>query len=156
MFLAGVENGRLQPPHSKALALQDMLHTFAINTVGPTLVVQQLLKNGLLGGEGSPSLVGNVTSKVGSVDDNSGGRGYAYRASKSAINIVTKSMSIDLKPHNVTCVLLHPGWVRTAMTEGRGLIDPDESARGLISVMEGAAGPINGLWYDYKLEPIPW
>ena len=90
------------------------------------------------------------------MDDNGGGRGYSYRASKSALNNINKSMSIDLEPENVTCVLLHPGWVRTAMTEGRGLIDAEESAAGMIAVMEGAAGNIRGMWYDYKLEAIPW
>ena len=139
---------------------QEMMHVFKINTVGPLLVTQQLLKNGLVGdgarGKGKGALVGNVTSKVGSVDDNGSGKGYAYRASKAALNIVNKSMSIDLADKNVQCLLLHPGWVRTRMTEGRGLIDADESARGLIAAMEGAFGEINGRWYDYKGDEIPW
>ena len=65
-------------------------------------------------------------------------------------------MSIDLADKNVQCLLLHPGWVRTRMTEGRGLIDADESARGLLAAMEGAFGEINGRWYDYKGDEIPW
>ena len=138
---------------------EEMMHVFKINTVGPLLVTQQLLKNGLIGdpakGKGG-ALVGNVTSKVGSVDDNGSGKGYAYRASKAALNIVNKSMSIDLEDRNVQCLLLHPGWVRTRMTEGRGLIDADESARGLLAAMEGAFGEINGRWYDYKGDEIPW
>ena len=138
---------------------EEMMHVFKINTVGPLLVTQQLLKNGLIGdpakGKGG-ALVGNVTSKVGSVDDNGSGKGYAYRAPKAALNIVNKSMSIDLEDRNVQCLLLHPGWVRTRMTEGRGLIDADESARGLLAAMEGAFGEINGRWYDYKGDEIPW
>jgi len=51
----------------------DMLFAFTTNTIGPLMTVQQLLKQGLLGGAGRPSLVANVTSKVGSVDDNRGG-----------------------------------------------------------------------------------
>lgn len=54
---------------------EDMLFAFTTNTVGPLLIVQQLLKNGLIGGMGGKSLVANVTSKVGSVDDNRGGGG---------------------------------------------------------------------------------
>jgi NAD(P)-dependent dehydrogenase (short-subunit alcohol dehydrogenase family) len=46
---------------------------------------------------------------MGSVDDNTSGACYAYRASKSALNIITKSMAIDLAPEGVTCTLLHPG-----------------------------------------------
>ena len=100
--------------------------------------------------------VGNVTSKVGSVDDNGSGKGYAYRASKSALNIVNKSMSIDLADRGVMCALLHPGWVRTRMTEGRGLIEATESAAGMIKAMEGEYGEVNGRWYDYKGDEIPW
>lgn len=86
-----------------------MTYAFKTNTIGPLIVVQQLLKNGLIGGFGGRTLVANITSKVGSVDDNRGGGGYAYRASKSALNIVNKSMSIDLAGEDITCVLLHPG-----------------------------------------------
>lgn len=117
------------------MTADEMMHVYKINTVGPLLVTQQLVKRGLIGDPGSlnpVSLVGNVTSKVGSVDDNGSGKGYAYRASKAALNIVNKSMSIDLADRGIWCQLLHPGWVRTRMTEGRGLIDADESARGLI------------------------
>ena len=99
---------------------------------------------------------GMIAVAVGSVDDNGSGKGYAYRASKAALNIVNKSMSIDLADRGVWCQLLHPGWVRTRMTEGRGLIDADESAAGLIKAMEGEYGPINGCWYDYKGDEIPW
>lgn len=138
---------------------EEMLHVFRINTVGPLLVVQQLLKRELIGTRGigkRGAVVGNVTSKVGSVDDNGSGKGYAYRASKSALNVVNKSMSIDLADRGVQCVLLHPGWVRTRMTEGRGLIDADESAAGLIRAMQSEFGEINGRWYDYKADEIPW
>ena len=144
------------------MTADEMMHVFRVNTVGPMLVTQQLVKRGLVGSvagspsEGPVSLVGNVTSKVGSVDDNGSGKGYAYRASKAALNIVNKSMSIDLADRGVWCQLLHPGWVRTRMTEGRGLIDADESAAGLIKAMEGEYGPINGCWYDYKGDEIPW
>ena len=144
------------------MTAEEMMHVYRVNTVGPMLVTQQLVKRGLVGSvagspsEGPVSLVGNVTSKVGSVDDNGSGKGYAYRASKAALNIVNKSMSIDLADRGVWCQLLHPGWVRTRMTEGRGLIDADESAAGLIKAMEGEYGPINGCWYDYKGDEIPW
>jgi NAD(P)-dependent dehydrogenase (short-subunit alcohol dehydrogenase family) len=134
---------------------EEMLYVFKVNTCGPVLVVKYLVREGLLGGD-SDSLVGNVTSKVGSVDDNGSGRGYAYRASKSALNNCNKSMSIDLAEQNVHFALLHPGWVRTDMTEGRGLIDAEESAAGLISVLEGKFGDCETTWFDYKGDAIPW
>ena len=77
------------------------------------------------------------------------------RASKSALNIINKSMSIDLANRGVTAVLLHPGYVRTRMTGGQGLIDVDESVRGLLRVLE-TAEPLNGAWYDYSGKVVPW
>ena len=132
----------------------EMLEVFRVNSVGPLIVSQQLLKHDVLN---RPSLIANVTSKVGSVDDNGSGKGYAYRASKAALNIINKSMSIDLKEEfDCTCMLLHPGWVQTDMTEKRGLIEAPECAKGLIKAMEGKYGPLNGCWYDYKGDEIPW
>ncbi|KAI3427133.1 hypothetical protein D9Q98_007070 [Chlorella vulgaris] len=137
---------------------EDMLATFTTNCIGPLLVVQQLHKQGLLGGK-QQTVVASVTSKVGSVADNQSGGGYAYRASKSALNIVNKSLSIDLADRNVVCTLLHPGYVVTDMTGGKGLIDKQTSVSGMIGVLEdGAAGklPLQGTWHDYKKETVPW
>lgn len=68
---------------------------------------------------------------------------------------VNKSLSIDLESEGVACVLLHPGYVRTDMTAQNGLTDVDQSVSGLISVLESDL-PLNGKWYDYKHEAIPW
>ena len=135
---------------------EEMLYVFKVNTCGPVLVTKYLLREGLIGGEEGGSLVGNVTSKVGSIDDNTSGKGYAYRASKSALNNAHKSMSIDLADQNVHFALLHPGWVRTDMTEGRGLIDAEESARGLLDVLQGRFGDCERNWFDYKGDAIKW
>jgi len=129
-----------------------MLHCFTVNTIGPLLTVQQLLEQGLLG---SGSTVANMTSKMGSITDNTSGRAYAYRASKAALNQVTKSLSIDLEAQGITCVLLHPGWVRTDMTGNNGLINVDECVSGLISVLE-TEKKLNGRMFDYKHDEIPW
>ena len=117
-------------------------------------MVQQLLVRGKLGGSAGPSLVGNVSSKVGSVEDNGSGGGYAYRASKSALNVANKSLSIDLEGEGVQCVLLHPGWVRTDMTLGNGLIDAEESVAGMLKILETSG--MNGRWFDYKGDVVPW
>lgn len=138
-----------------SVTAEDMQAVFQVNAVGPLLVVQQLLAQNLLGGFGGKSLVANITSKVGSVDDNRGGGGYAYRASKSALNIINKSMSIDLAGDGITAVLLHPGYVRTRMTGGQGLIDVEESVAGMLAVLEGDA-PLNGNWYAFDGKVVPW
>jgi len=138
--------------------MDEMVYVYKVNTCAPVLVTKYLFRNGLIGtsADGSETLVGNVTSKVGSIDDNGSGQGYAYRASKSALNMCNKSMSIDLARSGVKFALLHPGWVRTGMTEGRGLIDASESAAGLVAVLEGKFGDCERNWFDYKGETIPW
>ncbi|EFN58591.1 hypothetical protein CHLNCDRAFT_140767 [Chlorella variabilis] len=128
----------------------DMLHCFQTNAIGPLLVTQQLHKQRLLGsGSGGGSL-------MGSIDDNGSGSDYAYRASKAALNIVNKSLSIDLAGEGITCVLLHPGYVVTDMTGGRGLIDTKTCVAGLLKVLEKEEEAINGRWFDYKGQEVPW
>jgi len=131
------------------------MDTFRVNTVGPLLVAQAMVASGKFGGGDDKAILANVTSKMGSIDDNGSGGSYAYRASKCALNIVTKSLSIDLQDKNIDTILLHPGWVRTDMTNGRGLIDDVTSVKGMISVLEDQP-ELNGKWFDYKHEAIPW
>jgi NAD(P)-dependent dehydrogenase (short-subunit alcohol dehydrogenase family) len=75
------------------------------------------------------SKVAIITSRVGSIEDNSSGGNYGYRASKTAVNMVGINLMHDLKPQGIAVALLHPGLVATDMTGGMG-IDPGDSARG--------------------------
>ena len=136
------------------VAAEDALAVFSTNALGPLLVVQSLRRRGLLGGA-APTLVANVSSKVGSVDDNKSGGGYAYRASKAALNIITKSLSVDLAGEGVTATLLHPGWVITEMTGGQGLIDARTSVEGMLGVLESGR-ELQGAWHAFDGKPIPW
>ncbi|KAL4457577.1 hypothetical protein ABPG75_012442 [Micractinium tetrahymenae] len=112
------------------VSAQDMLDCFVPNCIGPLLVTQQLHKQGVLGSRsGGSSLVANMSSKMGSIDDNGSGSEYAYRASKAALNIVNKSLSIDLAAEDICCVLLHPGYVRTDMTGWEGNIAQQPALR---------------------------
>jgi len=129
-----------------------MLHCFKVNTIGPLLTAQALVQQKLLA---KSSVYAILTSKMGSLEDNTSGGSYAYRASKAAVNQVAKSLSQDLEGDGITVVLLHPGFVRTDMTRFSGLIDADESVAGMISVLESNL-PLGGRWYDYKKESIPW
>ena len=132
-----------------------MIKTFEINSVAPLLVAQNfvpLLKTR------QPQLmpvIAFITSKVASVDDNSSGGSYAYRASKSALNIVAKSLSIDLCD-KARVVLLHPGYVRTDMTNRNGLIDADVSVSGMLKAIENTDAKTGFRFVDYKACLIPW
>eukprot|EP01025_Chloroclados_australasicus_P047997 TRINITY_DN5426_c0_g2_i1.p1 TRINITY_DN5426_c0_g2~~TRINITY_DN5426_c0_g2_i1.p1 ORF type:complete len:236 (+),score=22.76 TRINITY_DN5426_c0_g2_i1:52-759(+) len=143
--------GERQPFGS--VSSKGMLDAFTTNTLGPVMVSQHLFTNKLIGMPSS--LIVNVTSKMGSIDDNGSGGSYTYRASKSALNIINKSMSIDLAEYGITSVLLHPGWVMTDMTQNRGLITAEQSVAGMMDVLQSDR-ELNGCWYDYAGKPIQW
>lgn len=94
--------------------------------------------------------------QVGSITENGSGGNYAYRCSKIAANMVVKSMSIDLAPQGITSTILHPGYVRTDMTGGDGLIEVSESVKGMIGVLESKDKPLNGEWYHTSGRHLPW
>ena len=149
---AGVYGKRIPLDQVKSTDMQDV---FKINTIGPFLVAQQFAR--LLSPPTSTRMpiIGILTSKVGSVDDNGSGGSYAYRASKSALNNVAKSLSIDMQ-NEVKVVLLHPGYVRTDMTGGNGLIDVDESVSGMLKAIEATGPDTPFRFVDFKACLIPW
>lgn len=111
---------------------QTMHEAFDVNCVAALRVVQTLLDRLARPG----AVIANMSSKMGSSADNSSGGAYAYRASKAALVIVSKSMAVDLEPEGIRVITLHPGWVRTDMGGPHGLIDIDESVAGMISVID--------------------
>jgi NAD(P)-dependent dehydrogenase (short-subunit alcohol dehydrogenase family) len=112
------------------LNYDSMRQQFEVNTLGPLRVSENFLPNLTKG-----SKIAIITSRMGSIADGSGGQ-YGYRISKSGVNMVGSCLAHDLKDQGIAVALLHPGYVRTDMTENNGLIDTDESARGLIDRIE--------------------
>ena len=100
--------------------------------------------------------VASLTSKMGSIDDNSGGSEYLYRSSKTALNMVMKSLSIDLKPYDLALITLHPGWVRTDMGGPNGLIDADKSVTGMKRQIDKLSMKTSGQFIAYDGKKIPW
>lgn len=139
-------SSQLSEPDMDALRTQ-----FEINSLGPIRVVSALLDNLSNGGK-----IGIVTSRMGSIDDNTSGGSYGYRMSKVAANMAGRSMAHDLKPRQISVALLHPGWVRTKMTGYGGLIDADESAAGLIKVMDKLEPANSGQFWHTNGEILEW
>lgn len=129
-----------------------MERTFAVNTLGPLRVTQALLPN-LRAGQ--RKLIVSMSSQLGSIE-NSNGRWYAYRASKSALNQINKIWSAELGPDGFTCVVVHPGWVRTDMGGPNATYSTEESVAGLVNVIAGLDAGDNGRFYDFQGNPIPW
>ena len=94
---------------------------------------------------------------MGSVADNSSGNMYGYRISKAAVNMVGKTLSVDVQGKGIVVQLLHPGMVSTDMTKKwGGGIDTTESAAGLIARMEEASMATTGKFYHMNGEELPW
>ena len=132
---------------------KEWLDVFNINTIAPLIITQKILKNLRLGKD--KKLV-FISSKVGSIEDNTSGGMYIYRTSKTALNQVIKSLSIDLKGENFIVVALHPGWVQTDMGGPNALIDTKTSVKGLIEVIDNLTPKNSGKFYNYDGSPIPW
>ena len=127
-----------------------MLEQYRVNTLGPLRVTEALRDNLVKG-----SKVAIITSRVGSIDDNSSGGNYGYRASKTAVNMIGTNLKHDLLPRGIAVALLHPGLVATEMTGGHG-IPPADSARGLIARIDALdLDSTGGFWHAEGYE-LPW
>jgi NAD(P)-dependent dehydrogenase (short-subunit alcohol dehydrogenase family) len=126
--------------------------TFAVNTLGPMRVTQALLPNLEAGRH---KTVVQISSRMGSIGQNSGGY-YGYRASKTALNMMNSSLALELGSRGFTCVVMHPGWVKTDMGGEGADITPEESVKGLLDVFAGLTPEDNGKFYNYQGEEIPW
>ena len=132
---------------------KEWLDVFNINTIAPLIITQKILKNLRLGKD--KKLV-FISSKVGSIEDNTEGGMYIYRTSKTALNQVIKSLSIDLKEENFIVVALHPGWVQTDMGGPNALIDTKTSVKGMTEAIDNLTSKNSGKFYNYDGSAIPW
>ena len=126
--------------------------TFDVNSTGPMRVTQSLLGN-LSAGKGKTVI--QISSIMGSIENNGGGY-YGYRASKSALNMLNKSLAQELAAEGFVCVVLHPGWVRTRMGGAGADITPQQSVAGMLKVMATLDEKDNGHFYDYQGKELPW
>lgn len=143
--------GILNSERLGSLDFDAMRRQYEVNSLGPLRVTA-----GLLGRLSAGSKVGIVTSRMGSVGDNDSGGAYGYRMSKAAVNAAGKSLSLDLRPHEIAVGILHPGWVRTDMTRHNGLVDASESASGLIARMDELTLETTGTFWHMNGQELPW
>ncbi len=143
--------GILRSDTLESIDYDSMLEQYRVNTLGPLRVTQALLPN-LHDG----SKVAIVTSRVGSIEDNSSGNNYGYRVSKTAVNMVGMNLSHDLKEKGIAVILLHPGYVRTDMTGGGGGTSPEDSAKGLIERIDELDLENSGGFWHAEGYRLPW
>jgi NAD(P)-dependent dehydrogenase (short-subunit alcohol dehydrogenase family) len=128
-----------------------MRQQFEINSLGPIRVTVAMLENLHRG-----SKIAIITSRMGSIEDNSSGGRYGYRMSKAAVNIAGVSLARDLRSREIAVAILHPGFVRTEMTGNEGMIDPPESVRGLIQRIDELTLETSGGFWHANGEKLPW
>lgn len=124
---------------------------FEINAIAPLFLTRALASRLHTGAK-----VALITSRMGSIGDNGSGRYYGYRMSKAALNAAGVSLAHDLKPRGVAVVILHPGSVRTEMTRGQGMIEPEESVRGLLQRIDELKLETSGRFLHQNGEILPW
>ena len=152
---------RAEPERSwQHLDADALAHSFAVNAIGPALVMRHFLP--LLPRQG-PCLAAFFSARVGSIGDNALGGWYAYRAAKAALNQLVHTAAIELARRNreAVCVALHPGTVDTPLSQpfaktGLKVRSPEVAAAELIAVMDGLSAAQTGGFFDHLGKPVPW
>lgn len=125
----------------------------AVNTLAPMRVAEAFLPH-LRAGSGRR--IATVSSRMGSIGDNSSGGSYMYRSSKAAVNAAMKSLALDLAGEDIAVVILHPGWVRTDMGGPNASVAIPDSVTGMRRVIDGLTPATTGRFVNYDGSAIPW
>jgi len=136
---------------------KNMIENFEVNVVSPLMLTKALLP--LLqcsAQKKSKTIVANITSKMGSIEDNTSGGCYPYRTSKTALNQVSKSLAVDLKPMGILVGIIHPGWVLTDMGGPNALINTETSVSNMLNTISNLDENTSGKFLNYDGKPIPW
>ncbi|MGK7913098.1 MAG: SDR family oxidoreductase [Synechococcus sp.] len=144
--------GILQRVSLDNLDLDSIRKQFEINAIAPLRVTHRLLDQ-----MASPGKVVLMTSRMGSIADNTSGGSYGYRMSKVALCMAGKSLSLDLQSRNIAVAILHPGWVSTGMTNftSQG-ITPAESVQGLLARIDALTLDSTGTFWHANGQVLPW
>ncbi len=124
-----------------------------INVMGPFRLTVALFENLMLS---ERRLVVNMSSELGSIEINTMGHSHAYRSSKSALNMVTKGLSIDLAENNITVFSMAPGWVKTDLGGSSALWEPSESIKKQLQVIDKITIKDSGRFINLKGEKVAW
>ena len=128
-------------------------HAFEVNTMAPLKMTEAFIRQV---SRSELKTIVTITSKMGSIADNRGGGSYIYRSSKAGVNIVVKSLSIDLSPQKIITVVLHPGWVKTDMGGPGALITAEQSVTGMRRVIGNLTLADSGKFYAFDGKEVPW
>lgn len=132
-------------------AFDSMIEQFDVNALGPMRAYSCFSRNLNRGAK-----VAMITSRMGSLEDNTSGGRYGYRASKAALNMFSVSLAHDLKAKEIAVGIFHPGWVQTDMTQKTGHLTAEQSAANLFERIRDLTLENSGKFYHSNSEPLPW
>jgi NAD(P)-dependent dehydrogenase (short-subunit alcohol dehydrogenase family) len=147
---AGIYGPRSYDPAEADVA--EWLKVMEVNVMTPLAVSAAFVRN-VAAGHGK---IATLSSKMGSMSDNTSGGSYIYRSSKAAVNAVMKSLSIELQGKSIPVCMLHPGWVQTDMGGENALITTEESVSGMRQVIDDLSMTTTGHFFNYDGTEIPW
>ncbi len=126
---------------------------FAVNSFAPLRMAERFVEQVA---RSERKLIVNISSIMGSIAENAGTKSIIYRASKAALNQVSKSLAVALGPRGITVILFHPGWVSSDMGGSEAPVTPEDSAAGMRAVIDGVTAEDNGRFFNYEGEELPW
>ena len=135
------------------VSLKPWLEVLKVNLIAPLTVTQSIIENIK---KGSDKKIYFLSSQLGSIEENTSGGMYIYRSSKTALNQVVKSLSVDLKPMGITVISLHPGWVKTDMGGPNAPVSIDESIKGMMKVIDTTDIRNTGTFLNFDGQGLPW
>ena len=146
---AGVADGRWQS--ISEIDTKHALEVLNVNAISPVLVTQQALPK-LVDG----SIVVMMSSLMGSISDCRSGRSYAYRASKTALNMFSMAMKNELDANGISLLIMHPGWVETDMGGPNAPLSTEESVMGIMQRIEEQDMSMSGRYVEFDGKSIEW
>ena len=135
-----------------AEAARGWTETFVVNTIAPFLLAESVLP----AVKAAAGKLIAISTKMGSIEDNTSGGFIAYRSSKAALNAAWRNLAIEARIRGVAAAVLHPGWVQTRMGGASAPLEPEESVAGMRKVIEGIGPEQSGGFFSYDGTTVPW
>ncbi len=134
----------------------DWARIYKVNVMGPMKVCEALVENVAASQHKKIVNISSIVGSIGTIGHGNGGHMYGYRATKAALNAITRGMAEDLKPRGIIAVAMHPGWVRTDMGGPGADIDTQTSVSGMKKVIDGLKPSDCDAFMTYDGSTLPW
>ena len=151
-----LSNSDIIGPHGQTIGNIDYdawAEVLEVNTMGPMRVSEAFVEHVA---RSARKLIVTLTSGMGSITDNTSGGSIAYRSSKAAVNMVIRSLAVDLASRGITCVVVNPGWVQTDMGGPNANLTPSESVSRLRSLIESLGPTHSGKFFNHDGRQYAW